>query len=191
MSSVSETLQSSVAEASDDNDVIPIGDDSKCAAAAAAAADAGQIANMAEHSATLLQRRASLDAHGELGGDSTTKRASIAAAAVPLYGHAVALRVPETIARRWIWEIARGVGALNEQGVFIGDLRPDNVLLGEGGHVALTHFSQWRSVARSIDVGAIERFYAAPGTVLIGKVRIQSCHLALTHRIALRYEVLE
>ena len=43
------------------------------------------------------------------------------------------------------------------------DLRPDNVLLGERGHVLLTFISQWRCVDEEVNDYALKNFYTAPG----------------------------
>jgi protein kinase A len=42
------------------------------------------------------------------------------------------------------------------------DLQPDNVLLGEKGHLLLTYVCRWADVDSQVSAEAIERLYAAP-----------------------------
>ena len=46
---------------------------------------------------------------------------------------------------------------------FFSDLHPDNILLGDRGHIQLTYFSQWSSVEQEVHGKAIDLLYAAPG----------------------------
>ena len=47
--------------------------------------------------------------------------------------------------------------------VYCRDLKPNNLLLGDRGHVILTYFSQWNSVDQEIDQNARDHLYVAPG----------------------------
>jgi protein kinase A len=42
------------------------------------------------------------------------------------------------------------------------DLCPDNVLLGEKGHLLLTYMCRWADVDSQVNADAIKRLYAAP-----------------------------
>lgn len=47
------------------------------------------------------------------------------------------------------------------------DLKPDNILLGEGGHIFLTYFSQVGELEKEIDWNAVEHMYVAPGELCL------------------------
>ena len=47
--------------------------------------------------------------------------------------------------------------------MLLRDLKPDNILLGEGGHIFLTYFSQVGHLEKEIDWNAVEHMYVAPG----------------------------
>ena len=47
--------------------------------------------------------------------------------------------------------------------MFHRDLKPDNILLGEGGHIFLTYFCQVGPLEKEIDWNAVEHMYVAPG----------------------------
>ena len=47
--------------------------------------------------------------------------------------------------------------------MFDRDLKPDNILLGEGGHIFLTYFCQVGQLEKEIDWNAVEQMYVAPG----------------------------
>lgn len=50
--------------------------------------------------------------------------------------------VPEIVLRRWACEIIICVNALHKNGIVLGDLNLDNILLGSNGHIAITYFHQ-------------------------------------------------
>ena len=45
------------------------------------------------------------------------------------------------------------------------DLKPANLLLGDRGHILLTHFSQWSSVDSNVDPVAVDVLYVAPEVI--------------------------
>ncbi len=49
------------------------------------------------------------------------------------------------------------------------DLRPDNILLGERGHILLTYFSCWCCVDEPINQYSVDNLYAAPGKQITAK----------------------
>lgn len=50
--------------------------------------------------------------------------------------------LPEMMIKRWIAEIIVAVNSLHKNGIILGDLNLDNILLGKNGHVAITFFHQ-------------------------------------------------
>lgn len=50
--------------------------------------------------------------------------------------------LPEMMIKRWTAEIIVAINSLHKNGIIIGDLNLDNILLGQNGHVALTFFHQ-------------------------------------------------
>ncbi|XP_038074730.1 ribosomal protein S6 kinase delta-1-like isoform X1 [Patiria miniata] len=70
--------------------------------------------------------------------------------------------LPESCVRLWAAEILLALTDLHAAGIICQDLRPDNILLAEGGHVRLTYFSQWQYVERTLSAYAKEYFYTAP-----------------------------
>ena len=73
---------------------------------------------------------------------------------------------------------------------FFRDLRPDNILLGERGHILLSYFSQWTCVDQEVNAQAVKNLYVAPGKILLfvlvalivfdlGKVGENIAHLGL------------
>jgi len=50
--------------------------------------------------------------------------------------------IPEIILKRWASEIIISVNSLHKNGIIIGDLNLDNILLGSNGHILLTYFHQ-------------------------------------------------
>ena len=74
------------------------------------------------------------------------------------------VRLPEVCVRQWVAEIITALARLHNLGVICVDLHPDNILLGERGHIMLTHFSQWSAVDAPINQRAIDKMYAAPGS---------------------------
>nr|CAD7407343.1 unnamed protein product [Timema poppensis] len=71
-------------------------------------------------------------------------------------------RLPETTVRLWACELLVAVETLHRWGIICRDLRPDNVLLGEGGHLLLTYQCQWSAVDALVCTEAVERLYSAP-----------------------------
>lgn len=50
--------------------------------------------------------------------------------------------IPEFILKRWASEIIISVNSLHKNGIILGDLNLDNILLGSNGHILLTYFHQ-------------------------------------------------
>jgi hypothetical protein len=50
--------------------------------------------------------------------------------------------IPEFILKRWASEIIISVNSLHKNGIILGDLNLDNILLGSNGHISLTYFHQ-------------------------------------------------
>ncbi|KAK3093939.1 hypothetical protein FSP39_022039 [Pinctada imbricata] len=72
------------------------------------------------------------------------------------------VRLPESCIRQWIAEIVVALGKLHEEGIVCRDLRPDNILLGDRGHVLLTYFCQLNQVDQEVDFTAVDELYVAP-----------------------------
>ncbi|GAB6021109.1 Ribosomal protein S6 kinase delta-1 [Chamberlinius hualienensis] len=70
--------------------------------------------------------------------------------------------LPENYIRIWASEIVECIAALHKLGIICKDLKPDNILLNEKGHVLLTYFSQWSTVDDHIDQTVKDNFYTAP-----------------------------
>lgn len=75
---------------------------------------------------------------------------------------AVDVRLPEASIRIWASEIVHAVASLHAMGIICRDLNPNNILLGDHGHVLLSYFSQWDCVYKSIDCAARDDLYTAP-----------------------------
>ncbi|XP_072753643.1 ribosomal protein S6 kinase-like 1 [Anoplolepis gracilipes] len=58
-------------------------------------------------------------------------------------------QIPETVIRSWAAEILLALEALHQQNVLILDLKPDNILLDDAGHVRLTYIIPQRNVELS------------------------------------------
>ncbi|XP_063222280.1 ribosomal protein S6 kinase delta-1 [Bacillus rossius redtenbacheri] len=71
-------------------------------------------------------------------------------------------RLPEATVRVWAAEMLVAIETLHRWGIICRDLNPDNVLLGDGGHVFLTYQCQWASVDCVLSREAVESLYAAP-----------------------------
>lgn len=54
----------------------------------------------------------------------------------------VSENIPEFILKRWASEIIICVNSLHKNGIILGDLNLDNILLGSNGHILLTYFHQ-------------------------------------------------
>ncbi|XP_064623256.1 ribosomal protein S6 kinase delta-1-like [Lineus longissimus] len=70
--------------------------------------------------------------------------------------------LPESCVRQWGAEIVCAIDKLHSLGIMCRDLRPDNILLGERGHILLTYFSSWIEVQREVHADALEGLYCAP-----------------------------
>ncbi|XP_063426593.1 ribosomal protein S6 kinase delta-1-like isoform X2 [Mytilus trossulus] len=78
------------------------------------------------------------------------------------------VRLPETCIRQWIAEIVIAVSRLHAEGLICRDLRPDNILLGENGHILLSYFCQISLTDRILNQEADDQFYVAPEVNGIG-----------------------
>ena len=72
-------------------------------------------------------------------------------------------RIPERLVRRWAAELVRALEHLHTLGHVWRDLTPDNLLLGQRGHLQLTYCSQWSAVDGGVKPEALEQQYCAPG----------------------------
>ncbi|KAK7506834.1 hypothetical protein BaRGS_00001685 [Batillaria attramentaria] len=70
--------------------------------------------------------------------------------------------LPEAVVRRWAAELVIALSRLHALGIICRDLKPDNVLLGEGGHIFLTYFCQVGQAEKELDWNAVEQMYVAP-----------------------------
>lgn len=70
--------------------------------------------------------------------------------------------LPEAVVRRWAAELVIALSRLHALGIICRDLKPDNVLLGEGGHIFLTYFCQVGQAEKELDWSAVEHMYVAP-----------------------------
>ncbi|CAH1792119.1 unnamed protein product [Owenia fusiformis] len=78
------------------------------------------------------------------------------------------VKLPEACVRQWAAEIIVAVDHLHSRGIICMDLHPDNILLGERGHVMLTYFCEWRNVDRHIPQWTIDQLYVAPEVMTLG-----------------------
>jgi serine/threonine protein kinase len=67
---------------------------------------------------------------------------SVAAAFVDVQTLDTSENIPEIILKRWASEIIISVNSLHKNGIILGDLNLDNILLGSNGHILLTYFHQ-------------------------------------------------
>ncbi|XP_046434534.1 ribosomal protein S6 kinase delta-1 isoform X1 [Neodiprion fabricii] len=67
-------------------------------------------------------------------------------------------KLPEGTIRYWAAEILLALESLHQQGVIVGNLKPDNILLGSGGHVAMTYIVP----KRSFELLQLKKPYSAP-----------------------------
>lgn len=58
-------------------------------------------------------------------------------------------QVPEAVIRSWAAEILSALEALHQQGVFIFDFKPDNILIDDMGHIKLTYIVPQRNIELS------------------------------------------
>ncbi|XP_045129311.1 uncharacterized protein LOC123515018 isoform X2 [Portunus trituberculatus] len=59
-------------------------------------------------------------------------------------------RLPEGIVKVWLSQVISAVSSLHHQGIVLGDLNPDDILLDEGGSILITHVSRWSSVQQGV-----------------------------------------
>ncbi|KAG8228109.1 hypothetical protein J437_LFUL000111 [Ladona fulva] len=71
-------------------------------------------------------------------------------------------KLPESLSRAWASELLVALEALHESDIICMDLRPDNILLGDNGHIMLTFMCHWHGVDVLVDSTAAECLYAAP-----------------------------
>ncbi|XP_061098309.1 ribosomal protein S6 kinase delta-1 isoform X1 [Conger conger] len=70
--------------------------------------------------------------------------------------------IPEEYVRRWAVEITLALDALHQEGIICRDLKPNNILLNDRGHILLTYFCSWGEVEDSCDREAIAGMFCAP-----------------------------
>ncbi|KAJ1528700.1 hypothetical protein ONE63_007093 [Megalurothrips usitatus] len=70
--------------------------------------------------------------------------------------------LPVDTVRLWAAQLLLALDAVHRWGIVIGDLRPDNLLLGAGLNLVLTYQCQWVCVDHVVNPEAIEQLYAAP-----------------------------
>ncbi|XP_071079890.1 ribosomal protein S6 kinase delta-1-like isoform X1 [Haliotis cracherodii] len=71
-------------------------------------------------------------------------------------------KLPESCIKTWAAEIVCAISRLHALGVICRDLRPDNVLLGDQGHILLSYFSQMSQIDKQVDPEAVDHLYVAP-----------------------------
>ncbi|XP_059490241.1 ribosomal protein S6 kinase delta-1 [Neocloeon triangulifer] len=71
-------------------------------------------------------------------------------------------RLSEDSVRVLASQLVLALEALHEQGIFYGDLNPDNLLLDNEGNIILTFIGKWPCVEQRVDWKAVENMYAAP-----------------------------
>lgn len=67
-------------------------------------------------------------------------------------------KLPEGTIRFWAAEILLSLESLHQQDIIVADLKPDNILLGNGGHVALSYIVP----RRSFEFLQLKKPYSAP-----------------------------
>uniref|UniRef100_A0A0B7B7L3 Protein kinase domain-containing protein n=1 Tax=Arion vulgaris TaxID=1028688 RepID=A0A0B7B7L3_9EUPU len=71
-------------------------------------------------------------------------------------------RIPETFIKKWMAQMVTAVSRLHSLGVVCRDLKPSNILLGDGGQVYLTYFCKLGDTDQEPDWDAKKNLYAAP-----------------------------
>lgn len=69
-------------------------------------------------------------------------------------------KIPEMTIRRWAAEIVAALVHLHAKDIVCMDLHPDDILLGDKGHIQLTYF--YRQEQKQLNVQAIEELNVAP-----------------------------
>ncbi|XP_069116020.1 ribosomal protein S6 kinase delta-1-like [Argopecten irradians] len=72
------------------------------------------------------------------------------------------VRLPESCIQQWAAEMVVAVSRLHAEGILCRDLKPDNILLGERGHILLTYFCEISTTERDVDFEAVDQLYVAP-----------------------------
>ncbi|XP_033733841.1 LOW QUALITY PROTEIN: ribosomal protein S6 kinase delta-1-like [Pecten maximus] len=72
------------------------------------------------------------------------------------------VHLPESCIQQWAAEMVVALSRLHAEGILCRDLKPDNVLLGERGHVLLTYFCQISTTEKDVDFEAVDQLYVAP-----------------------------
>ncbi|BFZ11831.1 hypothetical protein BsWGS_14870 [Bradybaena similaris] len=79
------------------------------------------------------------------------------------------VQIPESLIKKWIAQMVTAVSRLHSLGVVCRDLKPSNVLLGDGGQVYLTYFCNLGHGDQEFDWAAKENLYAAPEVGSVNK----------------------
>ncbi|KAK6997823.1 ribosomal protein S6 kinase delta-1 [Biomphalaria glabrata] len=72
------------------------------------------------------------------------------------------VHIPETSVKKWMAQLVTAVSRLHSLGIICRDLKPSNVLLGEGGQVYLSYFCHLGQGECDLDWEAVHSLYAAP-----------------------------
>ncbi|XP_060080683.1 ribosomal protein S6 kinase delta-1-like [Ylistrum balloti] len=72
------------------------------------------------------------------------------------------VHLPESCIQQWAAEVVVALSRLHAEGIVCRDLKPDNILLGECGHVLLTYFCQISTTETDVDFEAVDQLYVAP-----------------------------